>query len=447
MKKIIVFSFLLLSENIFSKPLLQVGFFPGQEDYKIFVANCVSFSDYPSTLWLRQDNGEFLDLVYVDAPKIKHPRTAYLDFENFRRQHQNRPIKLYGLVSHGRSESGCLVQIDALSGEMTLREDLGFSVKTGHLSKADMYYGNTWHTVLIMVANGYQDSASQIKIYDITNPSNPFAEPYFQTSNIGEVKAAPIAIRLQGRDGFVLSSETNNRGIVQIFFVDTAAFMGPWIFEQSLSFLMAIDLYHQGEVSRIYALNESGLWAIPLSSNLINAPQKLLNIVGLSIPLVIKDPHGMGVKLYFFGQRENEEGIYEIHDYLTADNRATTKLLQAGQFINQYVYAGNLILIPKDPLSMPSVIQLSSSPDLNSSAQWINWQMDARGLGPERRLSREPLVASKLIGSKGLAVESLLTLNDSCQLNILHPARSIAYQGEFSCRKLSNKQFSLYEDE
>lgn len=469
----IIFIVFLASNASAARPHFLVAASVWSEGCSIFLANVkVNSGHYPPSFGFKNikqiqlktknnQDSEILTMVFAGHPKNKYPMTAYKGLEEFCEKNQNRKAVVYALASNGIEENGCLYQIDAKTGEVIGGYPLPYPLIAGDLLVEDVYFSNQWRSVLILHLKKGGDARDQLLILDITDPSKVnHLKPLLQfpmesgvlagssmESQSFSLLSKPKVIRTQRGDFGILLGTKHN--IVFISFENPTL---PITLIKSLGdkgFLsvLPIDLYSQGKLDFIYALDGSNqLWNIdirdikkPFGKKITSfkMPEFLSHVQKI---LAVKSSEGPGIELLV--QAENKQGASDIIRFMDKNNPNQTGLedfdkpdLIKEACLNFYSMANGLLFIhPKYSNQKPMLFFRTRKGYAKMEGDW------QRSFVKESVVSEPPpnkaLLQAEWIWDRRQKQIKIITLNEEGQLNILEPMKNAGILRFFSARRV-----------
>lgn len=454
-------------------PFFLVAASTWSESCSIFLANVkVNPNHYPASLGAKNikqirlkaknnQDSEILTMVFAGHPKNKYPMTAFKGLEAFCEKNQNRSPVVYVLASNGIEENGCLYQIDAKTGEEVGVYPLPYPLIGGDLIVEEVYFSNQWRSVLILHLQKRGDARDQLLALDITDPTKvnhlkpllqfPMESGVLAASSIESqsfsILSKPKVIRTQqGEYGILLGTKSN---IVFISFENPSL---PITLIKSLGdkgFLsvLPIDLYSQGKLDFIYALEGSNqLWNIdirdiknPVGKKITSfkMPEFLSRVLKI---VAVKSSEGPGIELLV--QAENKQGAYDIIRFRDKNNPNQTGVedfdkpdLIKEACINFYSMANGLLFI------MPQYSNQKTTLFFRTRKGYVKMESDwQRSLEKESAVSvsqpKKALLQAELVWDRGQKQIKIITLNEEGQLNILEPMKNAGILRFFSARRV-----------
>lgn len=425
------FYLMLVANAVTAAPLFLTPSSGWQEKMQLILGNCVNSCPYcrvvepkdslKSSLWL--------DLVVIKAPQTKSFERLP-GYQEFSWRHQQRSQQIVGLWDPGENKNGVLTLIPHEHSSHQFDFELPFSVVEGTLTVADAYYKDNWYTLLGVLAKDRLTQKSVLWIFDMTDPTKPL-EP-LRVHDLGEFiteKDQLQIVRLNnGSFAIVIVGSLQEQGSIMLFFLDE---LKPprhlKIGGNRLSFLIAVDLYQQGVVDKLYVGGSQQLWVIDCANIDQVSIKKLAKVEVVGLPIIIPDRKGEGTQIYFLGSFTQQKGLWVIHDNGSQGILTPPiKLVKEGDFIGFFIRFGYFLLVPKNLAFPPLAFNLSSHQPI--PIHWQTLYKDKSEFNLEARLVR-------LMWEPKEQKEILLILNSSCQLNILSGSLTEHQYGRVSWRQ------------
>ncbi len=466
-KKIIASLFLLVAAQVcFAKPLFMIAANFWTETAPIFLANVnpdiinaqhkIKQLKSIKLKTEKKPDTEILAMTYVGVPKNKHPSSAFKGFSSFVGKNKHRKQVIYALASQGLQRHAFLYQLDAMSGEEITACQLPCSIESGYLHVEDVYFANAWHSILMIDTKKVDEPTNLLLVLDITNP-----EQFKNKINLNVTEQIILINQMnptkplnQDRENSVAhdnGSEPPNRlfvaaskpkiicnkegewGIIQARkiagegYINIISFESPHVeysikINQNVNFqtLIPIDVYSQGFVDKIYAWDNAGhIWAGDISNPKATIFQKIIQktiTLNSEKCYCLNSASGHGIELLAL----EKEGLVVYQPDSIGSERIemkgfNKKILAKGSYLDFFLAAGYLILIPKSSNQKPELFARIARDDgyEKINADWQN-------LLASHSSAQEPIQAEFIWDFKQKQMK-MIVLYSGGQLNILSP--------------------------
>lgn len=413
-----------------------------QDSSRIFLANCpesACLGDrirgvHPKTQWTSKS--QLLDLVWVGPARRICQKTDKACLA-FRHKTAERQPVMYGL-SRTEGVSSLLYQFDAESGEERGSFSLSVPFTTGFLLVEELYFENAWHTFLICVGNT-KDLDSRVFIWDISDPARPFNRPVqleslaHLTENHFRMTAKPCVLRYSdGHFSLVIPGycqEAAGLYLIHLQYLPKSYFLkvGSSAFLQ----IQAVDTDTRGYVDKLYLVDERGLlWSLEIQDNQLEPAVKVLTGVDPHRALlkVIKNIQHPSREGYYFGHDPLQgSGLFKLSEEVNSLESQRKMFIMPGHFVDLWIRLGSLILIENLSSKLPLILSLGHP--VSKRADRISWKKHLSA--KENR----PIVQTALLWDPRQQLDTLITLNEDCQITLLQAAITRYQYGRMSWRR------------
>lgn len=383
----------------------------------IFVGNCTTAFKASTVdmnfIFLKEQYSEALDMIYRDVPNSRTFENLK-DYQAFKVSNEMRPKTLFVLTNQDDSKPAILYQLEASTQKEINHYILPANVSKGSLVLSDVFYKEHWHTLLVLTIMDQHYPHDKVMIFEVTSSNVPLKPIMnYASQEISAISSKPVFLRFKnGQFGIAIGGHLKEQAVLQIILFDNPQASIRYKFNgKSVTDLLAVDIYQQIAVNRIYLSDREHLWVLDLTKLNQSEVRLLANIKDLYALVALSNPQAEGLRLYFIGRNLQFKGLFMLEDPLSTDVLVKEpRLICEGDYAALFARFGQLWVIPRQRGEAPLSLSLPSHLTLAIRQQGFYPLLDF--------FPKEEVIVSKLMWDPKRRVELLLTMNLSCQLNV-----------------------------